>query len=278
MVSRSRIQRKREYPLPHNMFSGFATNLETANPNFSNWPIIIQDEARTPGSYFTNPEHASFVEYSSPNCSPDSEIMSIFTEIRFTMTKKALQTDGLGAVRVCFLPIASSFEDLKAIDELTSVEVQDVLEMTSETTDRQAYALWSGVDAAEKYTNSTLLGADVPGLTATQKQEGVVFDIDLWYDAINYYTIAGKLRSVTRGLRWITLTKTNPTRRVLLRQTSKTKRMNPYTQMSVIIGVPYAGTKYQIPMLVETATADHIVVEQNTRYLEWNDMFHAERA
>ncbi len=209
MVSRSRIKREKEYPLPHNTYSAILKNLEVS-PDFTNWPILFQDEARTPGSYFTNPEHASFAEYASPNCSPDSEVTSIFTEIRFTLTKFATQTDGLTAVRICFLPIMSAFEDLLAIDELTSVEVQDVLEMTSESTDRQAYALWSAVDFTVKYSGSSTLGADVPGLTASQLQEDVEFDIDLWYDAINYYTIAGKLRSVTKGLRWITLTQQNP--------------------------------------------------------------------
>lgn len=274
MVSRFRIKREKEYPLPHNFASGASGSLQASI--FSNWPEIIHDDARIPAAIFTNPEHLSFAEYAGPNCCPDSEVTTIFTEIRFTLTTGFLQTDGLGALRVMFLPIGSAFEDQLAIDELSSVEVQDVIEMERETTDRQTFPTWSGTDLNVKFTSSTALHADVPDAAATP-QETVVFDIDLYYDAINFLTIAGKLRSITKGIRWLTLTANNPTRRVLIRQTGKTKFMNPFTYKGILWGVPIAGSKYQIPMAADTTAVNHYLVEQNTRYLEWNNMFHPEK-
>lgn len=278
MVSRFRTRREKEYPLPHNMYCGVTMNIEPATvKSYFNYPLIIQDEARIPGSFKTNPEHTAFAEYVGPNCCADSEVMSIYTEIRFTMAKALLTTDGVHAVRVCFLPINSAFEDLDAVDELTSVTVGDVLEMLKETTDRQSAPLFNNVKQDVKFTGSATYGADVPGMDTSQIAESVVFDPALFYDAINYYTISGKLRSVTKGLRWITLTRARPTRSVLIRQTGKTKRMNPYTQNSVIIGLPKVGTQYQIPIAGETSSGNHLIVDITTRYLEWNDMFGSER-
>lgn len=274
-MSRYRIKREREYPLPHDHFSGVCVNM--ADDRYTHWIELMQDEARTPASYYTNPEHASFAEYNGPNCSPDSEVNHIFTEIRFTMAPLLLN-DRVGAVRVCFMPINLAFEDGDAVDELTSVKVNDVLELTSESTDRQTYPLFDNTKFTEKYSQSDYLGADVPNLTTDQGQEEITFDMDLYYDAIKYYTIADKIKAVTGGMRWLTLSENHPTRRVLIHQKSKTKRMNPYTYKGVLWGVPKAGSKYQIPISADVTSGVTMVVEQQTRFLEWNDMFHSERA
>ena len=59
----------------------------------------------------------------------------------------------------------SFLEDYIAIDELSSLETQDVLEMQSEATDRQGYPLYNAVDMVAKYTGSSTLATNVPGLT-----------------------------------------------------------------------------------------------------------------
>lgn len=278
----SRIRREKEYPLPHNIKLKWTFSLEpTVVNNATNFPIIIQDEAKLPASVFTNPEHSSFAETSNPNCSPMSEVNSIFMSLRFTLTKGFLTTDASHALRFAFMPIHLAFkEDYIAIDELTSVETQDVLEMTTESTDRQGYGLYNNIKVAEPFSNSSLLGADVPGLDTSQKLESIAFDPELFYDALNYYTIAGKLKTIQDGLRWITLTKQNPSRNILIKQKRDTKRMNPYTYNGVIIYVPGVDTLDQIVMGGADTTADlpHIVVNASMRYLEWNNKFHNERA
>lgn len=276
-MSRFRTQRLREYPQPHNYGIGYGVNVSSATANFTNWPIIIQDESVLPASKFTNPRHASFAESGGAQCSSMSEVTNLFTEIRFTLAKGFLATNANSALRVCFMPMASAFEDLLAIDEKTSTETQDVLEMTSESTDRQAFPLWDGNALTIKFTASTTIDTATPGLTSGV-MEDIDFDIDLYYDNINFHTNAQKTRNAVQGLRWITLTANNPTRRILIRQTSKSKRMNPFTYKGVIIGVPPAGTKYQIPMAADVTSLVHLTIEAQTRYLEWNDMFHSERA
>jgi hypothetical protein len=238
----------------------------------------MHDEAVLPSTIYTNPEHANFVEEDAPNCAAESKVYRYEGRLRITMHKSGIDSDGLKAVRVCFMKIHGAFEDFDASDELTGLSVGDVLELTKETTDRQTYPIYDGTKMSEKYTNSALQDAKVPNLTTTQVIENVDFDIETFYDMLHYSTISSKLRSVTTGLRWLTLTTQNPTRVVKFRITSSVKSMNPYAFLGILFHAPLAGTKYQIPIATDVTTTAHLVAEMSGRYLEWNDNFNHERA
>ncbi len=167
MVSR-KLMKQTWYPRPHELRHSWGHGLETGVVNHTTiYPIIIQDEAQgTPSAYEAHPENAAFVNTSSPNCFTDSTVDFVIAKFTVQMTKGALVTDGLDMITFGYMPIFTAFiDDLTAIDELSSSEVQDILELQSESTDRQAFPLYNAVDMPIKFTGSTTLNADVPGLT-----------------------------------------------------------------------------------------------------------------
>ncbi len=264
------------YPRPHDMRHSWANSLEsTADNQGTIYPILMYDEGLgNPSAYEANPENAAFVTTDSPNCYPESRIESVITQFNISMGAIAFD-DNIPAIRVGYMPIMMAFkEPYIAIDELTSEEVQDVLELTTESTDRQGYPLWNTINMAEKFTNGGLLGAGVLGLTANQKIEGVAFSIKSYYSMLQYKTNSGMLKKSQGGLKWLTLTPNRPVAKIKIRLRSSVKRMNPYTFFGVFIEVPDVGSSDQYAMEADvTADALHVYTDVFCRYNEWNQDF-----
>ncbi len=110
-----------------------------------------------------------------------------------------------------------------------------------------------------------------------QNLEGVAFDPSTYYNALQYYTIDGKVRACSGGLKWFNLTEHKPTKTIKLRIRRKTKHMNPYTFSGVMVGVPAAGTVEQHHAIADTTAIDHVNVVANVRYQEWNQNFNFKR-
>ncbi len=125
------------------------------------FPIVMNDDARgDPMDLNVHPEHAAWVEDVTPNCFPDSEIrrMRIIIDI---IVPKAVGSQS-NIVKFNYGLIATAFpEDLDAKDEKSTLTLKEILELQKESTDRQTYPLWSGIDLVGASTLST----NVPGLT-----------------------------------------------------------------------------------------------------------------
>ncbi len=163
-----KMMKTKWYPQPHDMKHAYGHGMETAASNrYTIYPIVMYDEGLgTPSANETHPEHAAFAESPNPNCFVDSRVDAIFTTVQFSLTKLAIETDKVTGVKCCFMPIFGAFlEDWTAADELSSETIKTVLEMQTESTDRQAFPLWAGGDMPIKWTASSTLGAAVPGLT-----------------------------------------------------------------------------------------------------------------
>lgn len=262
-----------QYPYPHELSCQFLLNIDDSDQNCTIINNLHHDEAVLPSAIKTHPENLAFTETDAPNVSHDSKIFKVNTTIRVTLTKGAVNTDKVQAVRFAFMSIHGAFEDFDAKDELTSATPGTILEITKESTDRQSYPIYNGTKLTEKFTNSALQDALMPGLTTTQKIEQVDFDPDLYYDALHYYTNSGMLKKVQDGLRWITLTQKNPTKLIKFTQTSSTKASNPYTILAHMIYAPESGSKYAIQTVGETTDITHLAVEYRSRFLEWHDKF-----
>jgi hypothetical protein len=279
MVGIYRLKREKQYPIPHDLSAQFFLSAQNGGSQYCTIvPTVHHDEAMLASAKYSHPEHASFAETDASNVCAESKIFKIQTDIRLSLTKGALHTDNIEALRIGFMNIHGAFEDFDADDELTSVTVGDALELTKETSDRQTYPIYTTTKLSEKFSGSATLDADEVGLTTNQILEQVNFDIGLYYDMLNYYTNSEKLKKVQNGLRWITLTRNNPTRVIKIRQSVNTKASNPYMFNGNLIILPPSDTKYQIPVGADTTAINHVTVEVRTRFLEWNDNFHHERA
>lgn len=267
------------FPRPHDMANSWFHGLETGVLNQSTiYPIIMYDEGKgAPDSYNAHYQHASFGIAPEPNCFVNSRINKIMCKVRFSLTKAALETDKLHAVNFAYMPIFTSFNDQAANDELSSLDIGEILELQQESTDRQAFPLYNNVKMVEKVANSALLDPDVPGLTTTQVLEGVTFDHNVFYDALQFFSNQGKLKSVVGGLKWNTLTRNRPTKNINIRIRPKVKRLNPFTFLGLLVFVPGADDVHQIPVAGDTTNVSHIEVALRCRYNEWNGGFDMEK-
>lgn len=277
----SMLMKQRWFPRPHNMDISWGHGLETGVVNQATIiPIAFNDEGLgAPNTYNANPEHASFAEVDMPNCFPESKVNIISTNLRFTLTKDAIETDKLPAVNVAYMPIFTSFDDITALDKVSTLDIGEILELQRESTDFQSYPLWNGVDMpAGLGANPSSLNANVPGLTTDQKLEAVAFSPDTYYDALHYYTNSKKLQNCQGGLKWKTLTKYRPTftRDIFIRP--KIKKMNDYTFFGLLTYVPSAGNNNQLVSAADTTNVTHVDCSVNIRYNEWHQSFDFERA
>ncbi len=280
MVSRTKLMKTKWYPRPHTMQHSWYHGLETAVVNRATiYPLVNYDEGLGAASaYKANPQNASFSEVAMANCFPESTIDFIVAKMRFALTKGALETDKVTAIRCAFMPLFLAFkDDYIAIDELSTAEIQDVLEMQTESTDRQGFPLYNNVKMVEKYANSALLNAAQDGLTTTQVLEGVAFSENGYYDMLQYKTNAGKLKVCQGGLKWFTLTRQRPIMQVSIKLRSKVKFMNPYAFLGVLCYVPQVGTHEQYPVAADTTNINHVGVSVVTRYNEWNQDYNMGR-
>lgn len=273
---KSALMKKRVYPRPHVMENKFRFNLGSTSQKHSTMvPLIMYDEGLgDPASYNAHPEHASFASYVGPNCYPESVINKMKCYFDFTLLPDAWNVDKVEEVRCLMIPIYGAFKETwDAIDEVTQLEVKDVLRIQHESTDRQAYPLYSATDLTGDFTT---LGDDVPGLNTTQNIEILnSFDVNTYYDALQYLTIAGKLKKVTGRPKWVHIKKGHTTRVYLPDLVNPSvKRMNPYALCSVLLYAPSEDELNQLAFDgMITDTNNHIQVKYVCRYLEWNENF-----
>ncbi len=276
-----RMNKIKQYSRPHFTRVMWTFGLEDGSTMVATFlPLCMSDEGLgAPASYNANREHASFAEYNGPNCYPESTVSNFHSSLEFIMSKAALETDKLHAIRVGFLPVFGAFLDTwDAKDELTGDTVKSVLELQHESTDRQVYPIYNGTDVSPFFTGSEDFGTDVPGLTTDNDLEFITFNIDAFYQAIRYYGIADLIKKHTGGLNWLTLTKDRPMKRVSIKPRSAAKRQNPYSMLGVIVLVPGVNTSYQIPSGTDTTAIKHVNVTSITKFDEWNPGFDMDRA
>ncbi len=277
-LGKKKLMKTEWWPLPHNLRHAWTYELDNNVIDSTIYPFLIQDEGLgAPSGKNTHPEHGSFAESSSPNCFVKSRIDNVLATIKLSLTSKALD-DNIPSIQAAVMPFALAFkESYDATDEKSTETIKSILRMQYETTDRQAYPIWSGTKMATKFTNSGLLHADVPGLTTNQQIESVIHDINKFYDAIHYYTIANKMKSLVGGMKWLTLTQNRPVANIKLHIRSAAKRMNEYAFFGCFVYVPFVDTFFQTPVTADiTAATNYVVCDVRSRFNEWNADFNFE--
>lgn len=269
-----RLIKTKAFPNVHVLENSFILSADDtlkATKSTTIYPVIMQDEGLgDPNSKYTNPESASFSESAEANCYPDSRVNYCRVNAEFGLTKDCYATDNIEVVKIMVVPIMMSFlENYTALNDVTSEEVEDLLEMQHETTDRQGYPLWTGT----KLSGDKLsLGTNPPGLTTNTNIESVNFDINKLYDGLQFYKNGKKLKGSIGRVRWLNISKRRNLR-VSFRMKSKSKAMNPYTFFGILIHVPSAGDVNQMFTATDTTAINHIRCKLLTRYNEWNENF-----
>jgi len=274
-----------DFPLPHDYTFAFGLSAENPLKNSTIIPFVMQDNAIVDYETIkTNPENEDFAVVAKPNCAAGSFVP------RCTVSWKAFLPTIAGGelelVNFKYLPIHTSMlSRLDAFDKKTGNDIETILELTHETTDEQAYML--GTDDKLFEGHQVLdLPAEIPGLDTSQQPENCAFDMDLYFDALHYYTNKEMLRTVTDRMESYdvsSLTKGGPTRSKIVRyyrnQTpSICKYMQPYTLYAGLWHLPQVSTIDQYLIAADTTPIEHLTVLGRVRFNEYNPDYNFSRA
>ncbi len=265
------------WPQPHDLQGGVTFECDDGTLDATIVPLAFYDEGLgAPSAIETNPENAAFaVVTDQANCFVNSRINVMFAEFIFSLTSK-FNDDNLTAIKIGTMPIFMSFiNDYTAVDEVSSVEIQDVIEMQTESTDRQGGPLYvAAKDLPEKVAGIGVLGTNTPFLDTDTGIEAVDWRPDQFYDALHFLTIKEKLKKVTGGMKHEYLTANRPVikKRFFIRP--KVKRMNPFTYFGVLVSVQVQGQE-QVGVITRdyTAATQYVDLDWKVRYNEWNEDF-----
>lgn len=271
---------KAENPLPHNFKYFFNLQIDDATiKNATYVPLIMNDEGLVNAdTVIANPRHGSFAESSNPYCYHDSIIPRMMVSINAQLTKGAIETDKIRSLKFTWMPVYTSFLNrLEAQDSKTAVQIEDVLELQHETVGKSVYPIWSGTDMTVASTLGIHANATTAfgGLTTNAVMENIVFDKDLFFDALQYYTNSPMLKKVIGRMHTVTLRRdeiynfysnnfTNP----------MVKRINDYTFCGILFHASKATSADQtINVATDVTAIDHIGINIKVRYPEWNQEF-----
>ncbi len=273
-----KLMRQTWFPQPHSISGGCSFEVDDATLDSTIVPIAFYDEGLgAPSSLESNPENAAFaIVGDQANCFVGSRINMITAEFRFNLTSKFFD-DNLAGIRFATMPIFMAFkEDYEAIDELSSIEIQDVLEMQRETTTNQGGPLYvAATDLPVATAGDELLGVNTPFLDTDVGIEAVAFSANIYYNALQFLTIKEKLKKVQGGLKWEVLNADRPTIKKQIFIRPKVKAMNKFTYFGLLLHVPQHGETDQIGTITRdyTAATQYVDVSWHIRYNEWNPEF-----
>ncbi len=245
------------------------------------FPIIRCSEAAIDVENIeVNPRHANFAVDGGSIIHVGSIVPKINFTMRAAMSKGAIETDKLQSIIFQWFPIYISFLDtLEAADSKTGTDVEAILELQHDTTNKDTYPLYSG----QKLTTADPLPlssvpfaegfADV-GLTTNANLEAVAWDRDLFYDVFQYYTNAGMLQKTVGKMHSVILKRDKP---YIYNSNNFTypsvKRGNEYTACFIMVNVPQSPSDEQLFIGADTTAIPHVNFNVNIRYDEWNPQF-----
>ncbi len=273
-----KLMKQQWWPQPHRIRGSFSFEFDDATLDSTIVTIANYDEGLgTPSARETHPENAAFVVTDDDcSCFVNSTINVVNAEFRFGLTSAFLDHN-LTALRFATMPIHMAFlDDYTAIDELTSLETQDILHMQTESTDRQGGPLYVATkDLPSKVAGLELQGGNQAFLDTDQGIEAVAFNHIVYYNGLQFLTIKNKLKSIQGGLQWHTLTKNRPFLTYKLRIRPNVKRMNPFTYFGLMIHAIAATGSDQPNTLTRDLTAATVYMDcdYDIRYNEWNQDF-----
>ncbi len=275
-----------KYPLVHDFTWGFGLDMdEVANTKSSTIiPLLMQDNAIV--DYETikvNPENEDFAVVAKPNTAAGSYIGRYMTAWRAYGYSNEISIMHFKTMDIH----TSMLNRLDAFDKKTGNDIETILELQHETTDEQCYPLWDGTKLYEDHSVIDL-PAGVPGLTSTQQPEGVLFDMELYFDALHYYTNKEMLRKVTDRMKTFTFGGTIADNTMSVKDRVKSdidrvipgmcKFQHPYTFCGKLFHLPQVGTIYQPEVTGNVTAVEHMQVLGRTRFFEYNPDFNFARA
>ncbi len=271
-----------QHPLPHNFNYRFSLNAENVNVASTMVTLLRTSEVATGVSEIeVNPKNGAFAEDNGPLIHQDSIVPRMSISFTAALSKGAIETDAVRSLKLMWMPIYISFlNSLEAEDSKTAVQIEDILELTHNTDNKDVHPTFNGnnlIGFGGNQAVSTVAATEVfgdYGLSVNTVLEALTFDRELFFDALQYYTNSSMLKKVTGRMKTIILKRDYPYRYYSNRFTyPSVKRGNPYTFCGILFHLPQVGTADQIPLAGDTTDIPHVNVAMHVRYNEWNPEF-----
>ncbi len=272
------FSKEERFPRPHFLKNKFVLELGTAGDHAVAYQFVRNDAGLgSPASYKANPEHASFVEVEGCGCYENSKIFSGSMNLDLSITKACHVTDKIFELNFAIIPYVFSFkEDYTAIDELSSLEVQDLLFQQTEAVDEQGGPLYNGRDVSGDIIN---LDSTAPFLTTDAKLEYIGMEetnMENIYKMLQYGSpkLTGKLKScMPQGVKWYHVGR-GQTKHINIKFSSKIKAIDEYSNCGVIIYLPMSDDMHQRTLAADAGVGTyHLLASVYGRYNEWHPDF-----
>ncbi len=269
-----------QYPLPHNFSSSFGLGATSAPKHATIIPLVRSSEAAVaPEGVTVNPRNSGFLEETGMTCFPGS----IVPRLNFNMTcfiPEAAIATGVRHLVVKYMPIYTNFrEPMLAQDSFTAFEVQDILELLTNVGPKDVTPIFD----TKLFSPGTLPLSTITdtgeaigdwSLTTDGTYEGVVFDEEGFFDALQFFTNASMLRKVIGPIRSALVKQDRPFNYSSNnRMYPSVKRMNEFTFCALMVWVPQADTAGQTLLDSEITDIEHLHINYRCRFDEWNPNF-----
>lgn len=266
------------YPLPHTFEYFFGLSAEGTTKDATNLPLFRASEViNSVEGIECNPSNPAFGEQPGSLIAMNSIVPKITLNMHFALTKGAIETDKIRAVKMKWMPIYTAFLDsLTAEDTKTATEIEDVLLLTHNVDNKDVHPTYSGTDLDTGTFPVTTRGTTEvfgdAGLTTDLKLESVAFNEASFWDAMRYYSNKQKLATVVGKVHSVVITRDRPYTYFSQNFTMPTvKRGNPYTGCFILMWLPQAGATGQFFQAADTTAAmEHIYGNCTVHYSEWN--------
>ncbi len=241
-----------------------------------------------PDAMYTQYKHPSWSgDETGAVCNPMSLLDKFKGGIEFNLTKVAIETDKMTALRFCWFPIWFSFDNLLDVaDDVTSTTVATLLGVTKDATEEDVIPTFSGTDTSlaglgenNHPTSNINLNAEVGtthlGLTTDGKMEGTDFVYDNLATALRLYTNRKALSASIGTIRQEILTdkRTRIYRKLPFFIPKQVQRIVPYSYFGICTYVYKENDKRQVMIPAAlTASSSQITCQLNCSYDEWNNM------
>ncbi len=278
-----------EYPLQHDFIYKLSLSLEDTTSD-STIVILSRFSERnviSPELVQVNPSNGAFAECNGPLCHQASIIPRMSVAINAFLSEASILEIGADRpITFNWMPIYTSFlSSLEAEDDLTGLQVEDILELAHVTLHKETTALYvSDLPNTVAYNSAfplTTEPADITdetfddyGLGVDTVQEEVAFDKGLYYDMMKYGTNKEMLAKVAPHMNTAMVSAKRPWRHFSNKFTyPSVKRMNPYTMCAILFHLPQSGDLDQPSLISETSPIQHLFINVRVRYEEWNPNF-----
>ncbi len=270
-----------EFALPHSFQYRFGFDLTSAAKVHTILPILRTNETMNViENIEVSPRHANFAEETGSLIQPMSIVPKISLSITSYMSEWARDTDKIQQLHIKWFPIYIAFLDsLEAMDDLTDLQVEDLMELQHGVGAKQTYPQYTNnkLPDADNYPMSTINKAEARadvGLTTTDVLEGVSFIEDLMFDSVSRFSNKGMIKKA-----WGKTTHGNITPDKAYTYSSNNftqptvKRGNAYTFCGIAMILPQAGSLGQLVHENEVTSGTHVHNIVKIRFDEWNQRF-----